>query len=73
MLVKDITGMLPLTSKAKKLLNQSTIDFFIQLNSSISADYSTNPSYLEDISCLLTAMHNNDVLIVDYYELFRKS
>lgn len=71
MLVRDITGVLPLTSKAKKLLNQSTIDFFIQLNSSISADYSTNPSYLEDINCLLTSMHNNDVLVVDFNETYK--
>jgi hypothetical protein len=66
MLVKDITGALPLTSKAKKLLSQSTIDFFIQLNSSISSDYSTNPSFVEDMNCLLTSLHNNDVLVVDF-------
>lgn len=66
MLLKDITGMLPLNSKAKKLLNQSTIDFFIQLNTSVSADYSTNPSYVEDMNCLLTSLHNNDVLVIDF-------
>ena len=68
MLIKDITEVLNLKTKAKALLEMCTQDFFQQLlqiqgNKTLAVN---NPEYIEEVNAILTSLYNKDYISVDF-------
>ena len=69
MLLRELTGDITLTSKAKSLLDRETKDFFNCLNTVIGGT-NYHESYIADVNSILTALHNNDVIVIDFEVTF---
>ena len=67
MLLRELTGDLPLTSKAKSLLGKNTKDFFICLNTIIcGSNYLKD--YVEDVNSILTKLYNEGFVDISFDE-----
>ena len=70
MLMKQIINKpLNLSTKAKGLLELSSIDFFIRLNSIIGMS-THKGDYIEEINGILTALYNQDIVEMDFDEKY---
>ena len=69
MLLRELTGDLPLTSKAKSLLGKNTKDFFICLNTIIGGSNYLK-DYVEDVNSILTKLYNEGCIDIDFKETY---
>ena len=64
-----INKPLNLSTKAKGLLELSSIDFFIRLNSIIGMS-THKGDYIEEINGILTTLYNQDIVEIDFDEKY---
>lgn len=69
MLLRELTGDLPLTSKAKSLLGKNTKDFFICLNTIIGGSNYLK-DYVEDVNSILTKLYNEGFVDISFDEKY---
>ena len=69
MLLRELTGDLQLTSKAKSLLGKDTKDFFICLNTIIGGSNYLK-DYVEDVNSILTKLYNEGFVDISFDEKY---